>query len=230
MSARADVQPVRPAQGRQPLLARGGAAKLRQESGGRVEILFGVDDGPDLDARGRGDLARADRADLEVLALVHEPGRLVERAGGGAVVADLQLDLVASAQPPLGDGGVQQQGADASPAEALADEEVAHPALEGGVVQAPSEPMDDEAGRRPAVGEREERRGVDVADEGLERRAMRLRVGIGVEAVELACERERIGEVVTAEGPEVHAVRPRDREAADRAVGVAEGHARVSRR
>ena len=53
---------------------------------------------------------------------------------------------------------------------------------------------------------------------------MRLRVGIGVEAVQLARQRERIGEVVAAQRPEVDAVRARDGQAADRAVGIAEGH------
>ena len=81
---------------------------------------------------------------------------------GGAVVRDLQLDLVPAAQPPLGDRRVEERAADAPAAEALAHEQVAHPALERRVVQAPPEPMDDQAGRI-AIGEGEERRRVDVA-------------------------------------------------------------------
>ena len=53
---------------------------------------------------------------------------------------------------------------------------------------------------------------------------MRLRVGIGVEPVQLARQRERIGEVVAAERPELDALRARHGQAADRAVGIAEGH------
>ena len=84
--------------------------------------------------------------------------------------------------------------------------------------------MDDEAGRR-AVGDRQERRRVGVADERLVRGPMRLGIGIGVERVQLARERERIGEVVAAERSQLDAVGTRNRQAADRPVGIAEGHA-----
>ena len=84
--------------------------------------------------------------------------------------------------------------------------------------------MNDEPGRVAVVGQRQERGRVDVADERLVRRAKGFGVGIGVERVQLARERERIGEVVAAERAQVDAIRARDGEAADGAVGIAELH------
>ena len=52
---------------------------------------------------------------------------------------------------------------------------------------------------------------------------MRLGIGVG-EVIELAGERERIGEIVAAQGTDLDPVRARRREAADRAVRVAEAH------
>ena len=164
-----------------------------------------VDDRADLDPGAACDLARPDRSDLEVLALVDEAGRLVEpraqRCGRSATSSSTWC-------PPRSRHSAiaasRSDAADAAPAEALADEQVADPALEGRVIQAPPEPMDDEAGRS-AVGEGQERRRVDVADERLVRGAKRLGVGIGVERVQLARERERIGEVVAAERAQVDA-------------------------
>ena len=111
-------------------------------------------------------------------------------------------------------------------AETLADENVADPAFEGGVVEPSAEPMNDEPGRSPVVGQRQERGCVHVADERLVRRAKGFDVGTGVERVQLARERERIGEVVAAERTQVDAVRARDGEAAHGAVGIAELHYR----
>ena len=58
------------------------------------------------------------------------------------------------------------------------------------------------------------------------RGAKRFGIGSGIERVQLARERERIGEVVAAERAEVDAVRARDGEAADRTVRIAEVHYR----
>ena len=132
------------------------------------------------------------------------------------------IDLVAAPQPPLGDGGAEQRPADSPSAESLAHEQVADPALEGGVVQAPPEAEGDEPGRL-AVGDRKERRGVDVVDERVESGAKRLGVAVG-QAVQLAGQGKRVIEVVAAERPELDAGRTRHGEPADRAVGVAEVH------
>ena len=112
-----------------------------------------------------------------------------------------------------------------APAEALAHEQVAHPALERGVIQPPPEPMDDQAGRS-AIGEGEEWRRVDIAHERLVCGAKRFGIGSRVKRVQLARERERIAEVVAAERAQVDAVRARDGQAADRTVRVAELHYR----
>jgi hypothetical protein len=82
--------------------------------------------------------------------------------------------------------------------------------------------VDDEAGGR-AVGDGEERRCVHVADQRFVRGSMWLRVG-RVEAIQLAHECERIGEVVATERPEVDAIGTWNRKATDRAVGIAEAH------
>ena len=164
-----------------------------------------------------------DRGDLEVLALVHEARRLVQSARRRALVADLEHDLVAAAQPPLGDRGGEQRAPDAPAAERVAHEQVADPALEGGVVQAASEAEADEPGRL-VVGNRQERRGVGVVDERLVRRPVRA-PGRCRAAVELAGQCERIGEVLAAERSKLDAGRARDGQAADRAIRVAERHA-----
>jgi hypothetical protein len=123
------------------------------------------------------------------------------------------------AQTPLGDHRRDERSTDPTAPERLAHHEVADPALEGGVVQPPPEAEDDEASR-PAIGEREEGRGVHVVDQRLEGGPMRLGVGLG-QRVQLAHQRERIGEVVPGDRADVHALGTRDRETADRTVRIA---------
>ena len=88
------------------------------------------------------------------------------------------------------------------------------------MVQAPPEPEVDEPGRL-VVGQREQRHGIDVADERLDDAPGR--VGIG-QSVQLASEGERIVEVLAAERTELDARRTRHGQAADRSVGIAEAH------
>ena len=76
--------------------------------------------GPDLDALTGWICPRHDRGDLEVLALVHEAGRLVQRTRRRALAADLEHDLVPAAQAPFGDDGGEQGPADSPAAESLA--------------------------------------------------------------------------------------------------------------
>ena len=203
------------------LFARSGPAQLGEQARRGVEVVVRVDDRADLDPGAPRDLARPDRSDLEVLALVDEPGRLVQPPRDRAVVRDLKLDLVPATQPPLGDRRVEERAADAAAAEALAHEQVAHPALERRVVQAPPEPMDDQPGRR-AIGEGQEWRCVDVAHERLVSGAKRLGSGAASSTYSSRASARRIGEVVAAERAKVDAVRARDGEPADRTVRVPE--------
>ena len=127
-----------------------------------------------------------------------------------------------ASQPPFGDGRGHERPPDAATAIGLAHHEVADPSFERGVIQPAPEAEDDEAGRR-ALGRGQERGRIGVIDEGLVRRPMGLPIGIG-QPVQLANQRERLGEVVSRQRPDLDAVGPRHGEAADRPVGIAQVH------
>ncbi len=132
---------------------------------------------------------------------------------------------MATTQPPLGDDRGKQRATDPSPAISLTYHEVADPSFKGGVIQPSTETKQDEPGRL-AVSESQERRRVDIIDQGLEHHSMRLGIGVEIEPVQLAHHGQGIGEVVAPQRANLDARRSRDSQAADRAVRIAERHYR----
>ena len=213
---------VRASQRRHPLLGGRRTTELGEEAGHGLEVGGVVPDRPDRDALRDLDLPGPNRGDLEVLPLIHEPHALVQRACRRPVMRDLELDPVRPAQPPLGDDRRDQRPTDPTPAERVADEQVADPTLERRVVQPAPEPKDDEA-RGTAIGERQVRRRIGIVDERLVRCAMGIGIGVR-KPVQLACQRERIGEVLPRHRSDLDALGARHRQAADWTVRIPKIH------
>ncbi len=97
-------------------------------------------DGPHLDPRLR--CPKGHRSFLEVRPGFAEPHRLVERPGAEIGVSRLQDELMAAAQPPLGDRRGQHGAGDPPSPKRGADVEIADPALVGGQADATAEAED----------------------------------------------------------------------------------------
>ena len=111
-----------------------------------------------------GDAANLDWFELEEEALIDEPGVLAQPVRGYLVTPQLDLDLVTAPEPPLRDHRREQRTADPSASVRLRDVQLADPALEGRVVEAPPEPKVDDPGSL-AIDHCEQRQSIHVTDQ-----------------------------------------------------------------